>query len=354
MEEELRQMREEMAQLRAENERLSNLVANVRPPAQSEHGEHSNAAASVSDVASPPRRTQQTVYLPRERKCPKFSGSGTLTVDEWVEEVESCLRTRHMSELDKALFLYDHLEGTARLEIKFREQSVKGDVKQIIAVLQELYGCSKSYVFLQQKFFDRKQKEGESLQDYSHALMTLMEQVKACNPQAMSNPQALLRDQFCENVKDHMLRRELKRMVRQNEQLSMIDIRKEAIRWVEEGQSTRDKYVRPLPQTCEAQATATSEAVGVEKPELIELKNMLLAQQAQLDEIKQSLHSNTRMARGRGRPVFIDRRFQRAPDGRPICVKCMQPGHIARYCTQTDPQPPQTNTATVQATHSEN
>ena len=259
-----------------------------------------------------------------------------------------------MSELDKALFLYDHLEGAARLEIKFREQSVKGDVKQIIAVLRELYGCSKSYVSLQQKFFDRKQKEGESFQDYSHALMALIEQIKTCNPQAMSNPQVLLRDQFCENVRDHMLRRELKRMVRQDEELSMLDVRREAIRWVEEGQPGKDKNVRPLPQTCETQATATSEAVGVEKSELVEIKNMIHRQQTQLDEIRQSLQSNTRMERGRGRPRYTDRRFQRAPDGRPICVKCTQPGHIARYCAQGDPPTPQASTSTVEATLSEN
>ena len=116
-----------------------------------------------------------------------------------------------------------------------------------------------------------------------------MEQVKLSNPQAMSNPQALLRDQFCENVKDHMLRRELKKMVRQNDQLSMIDIRREAIRWVEEGQSTKDKNIRPLPQTCEAQATAVSEAVGVDKSEIGELRNLILKQQTQLDTILKHL-----------------------------------------------------------------
>lgn len=350
MEEELKRLREEMAQLRAENERLIN---------DSERGSSQAAGSSqvpgaIGDVPVPPQRREQTVYLPRERKCPKFSGSpvaGTLTVDEWVEEVESCLRARHMSESDKAMFVYDHLEGTARTEIKFRDQRVKEDAKQILTVLQEVYGCSKSYVSLQQKFFDRKQKEGESLQDFSHALMTLMEQVQLCNSQAMPNSQSLLRDQFCENVRDHMLRRELKRMVRQQGGLSLLDVRKEAIRWVEEGQPNREKYVRPLPQTCEAQATATSEAVGVDKSELAELKSMFLKQQAQLDVITQALKPNVGV--GRGRSFFRGSRFQRTPDGRPICIKCTQPGHIARYCPQGGP-PPQVITATAQTTQSEN
>ena len=199
-----------------------------------------------------------------------------------------------MSEADKALFVYDHLEGAAHTEIKFRESQVKEDAKQILIVLQEVYGCSKTYVSLQQKFFDRKQKEGESLQDFSHALMILMEKVQMCNSQAMSKPQVLLRDQFCENVKDHMLRRELMRMVRQNGDLSLLDVRREAIRWVEEGQPTKEKYVRPLPHTCEAQAPASSEAVGVYQSELAELKSMVLKQQAQLDAITQTLNTNKR------------------------------------------------------------
>ncbi|CAL8358514.1 unnamed protein product [Merluccius merluccius] len=37
-----------------------------------------------------------------------------------------------------------------------------------------------------------------------------------------------------------MLRRELMRMVRQNGDLSLLDVRREAIRWVEEGQPTKE------------------------------------------------------------------------------------------------------------------
>ena len=350
MEEELQRLREEMAQLRAENERLSGQAERL-----SVSDERSDASNNVQSPP-PPQRREQTVYLPRERKCPKFSGSGSagaLTVDEWVEEVEGCLRARHMSKIDKALFVYDHLEGAARTEIKYRDPSVREDSEQILNILQEVYGCSKSYVALQQKFFDRKQKEGESLQDFSHALMMLMERVTLCEPQAMSNSQMLLRDQFCENVRDHMLRRELKRMVRHNRALSLLDVRKEAIRWVEEGQPTREKYVRPLPQTCETQATATSESVGVGKSELAELKSMFIKQQAQLDLITQRLDANRGASRDRS--FSRNTRFQRAPDGRPICLKCTQPGHIARYCTQGDP-PAQMNahTAPAQSMVSEN
>jgi len=41
-------------------------------------------------------------------------------VEEWVEEVQSSIRSHYMSDLDKATFLYDHLMGKARNEIKYR------------------------------------------------------------------------------------------------------------------------------------------------------------------------------------------------------------------------------------------
>lgn len=76
-----------------------------------------------------------------------------------------------------------------------------------MTVLQGLYGYSKSYVSLQEDFFSRKQLEGESLQEYSHALYCVMEKVVASAPSKMSNSAVLLRDQFVENVNDSLRRK---------------------------------------------------------------------------------------------------------------------------------------------------
>lgn len=72
-------------------------------------------------------------------------------------------------------------------------------------------------------------------------MMALMDRVRKANPNAVSDYQVVLRDQFCENVQDHTLRRELKRLVRQNFSLTLLDLRKEAMRWVEEGQPQRNR-----------------------------------------------------------------------------------------------------------------
>lgn len=119
----LQRLQERVAQLQAENERLSNVQRHT------------------GEGGPQPARREQALYLPRERRCPKFSGStaaGSPSVEEWIEEAESCIRLRYMSELDKALFLYDHLEGEARNEIKYRPSAVRENHVQIMTVLKEV------------------------------------------------------------------------------------------------------------------------------------------------------------------------------------------------------------------------
>ena len=88
---------------------------------------------------------------------------------------------------DQAFFLYDHLESEARQEIKYRPSEECVDPAKIIAVLQELYGCAESYVVLQEAFFSRRQHEGETLLEFSLALMSLMTSVKQRAPGGIPN-----------------------------------------------------------------------------------------------------------------------------------------------------------------------
>lgn len=193
-----------------------------------------------------------------------------------------------------------------------------------------MYGCSKSYVYWQQCFFDRKQRKNESLFEFSCALMELMENVKQSKGDSITNPDIVLRDQFCENVQDHMLRRELKRLVRADGHLSLLDVRREATRWVEEGQTNRDRSHHVLGRSSEISYMSQCDSTVAQPSEMVELKEMVLKQQAQLDMLVQHLGQST------GKPyapqLNREGRFKRAPNGQSICIRCDRPGHIARYC----------------------
>ncbi|KAK7898384.1 hypothetical protein WMY93_019237 [Mugilogobius chulae] len=233
MEEELQQLRDQLSQLKADNERLRR----EREPTQAgPSGANQNSVTptgNASSINAP--STERVLVMSRDRKCPLFNGKTGLPLEEWAEEIEACMRARHLSTREKAFFMFDHLEGEARSEIKFRPVQVKEDSVQILSVLRELYGCIAPYVTLQQAFFSRRQQEGETLQEFSLALMSLMEQVQQATPEGVPNAAVLLRDQFIEHVLDGALRRELKRFAREHPTSTLLQVRTEALQWEREG-----------------------------------------------------------------------------------------------------------------------
>lgn len=73
--------------------------------------------------------------------------------------------------------------------------------------MQKFYGCTKSYVALQESFFSRRQQDMETLGEFSFALMSLLAKVKSQLPHGMPNAEnfkseILLIDQFVEYVND--------------------------------------------------------------------------------------------------------------------------------------------------------
>ena len=94
----------------------------------------------------------------------------------------------------------DHLDGEAKKEIRFHPSTDKGNPDKIL----EFLGVP--FITLQKQFFQRKQLEGESVHEFSHALLSCMEAIKCSNPNGIPNPDVMVRDQFVENVRDGLLR----------------------------------------------------------------------------------------------------------------------------------------------------
>ena len=339
MAEDLQELRALIAQLTADNERLRQEQASNLPG-------HSNSPSTSVPLTVPVNAsapvTERLVFVPRDRKCPMFRGRSGIGLNEWSEEVQACMRARRLSTSDQAFFLFDHLEGEAREEIKFRPSAERGDPDKIIAALQELYGCSESYVALQEAFFSRRQQEGETLQEFSLALLSRMEAVKQRAPSEMLNAEVLLRDQFVEHVLDGALRRGLKQFVRGKPTAALLDVRGEAIRWEQEG----------LPGGMRGRSHSVPTVLGIQygvhggspgmvnSPQLSEMSDMLKQQQQQLNQLTQSI-------------ALLQNSQQRnyAPRQGPIiCRRCQQPGHFARECNGSRAPPhPQALPASLQS-----
>lgn len=339
--EDLQAVMEELRQLKANNERLRQQLCEQSQVPDSTPG----PSTAPPNVASINPSTQEAsnfryLYVPRERKCSKFTGKlsvDLLTVEQWIEEVRRCLEVRHMSVAEQLLFITDHLEAGAKSEINFHPSGDRDTPEKIFAILTENYSCSQSYVAAQLQFFQRTQREGESLRDYSHALKSLMDVVIQKTPVGIPNPDVLLRDQFIENVLDDMLRRELKQQVTQDSTISFVDLRGIALRWAEV--SRRGGRGKPRVYSCDAYSQAvdgfeasTNAATARPSDEIAEIKECLRKQQAQLDTIMKHVAAQvshpTQMDDAPGPPKHF--RFQ--ADGKPICHRCNRVGHIARFC----------------------
>lgn len=327
MEEELRELRELVAQLKADNDRLRQERTPALPgPSEPSSGVTDAEPGTPPPVSSGAAQAERFVFVPRDRRCPKFNGKSGIGVNEWIEEAQACIRARHLSVSDQAFFLFDHLEGEAREEIRYRSDRERSDPHQIFLALREVFGCSQSHVALQEAFFSRRQLEGESLLEFSLALMGLMEKVKQRFPGAVPNAPVLLRDQFVEHVIDSTLRRELKQLVRGNPDATLLEVRREAIRWEQEGMpggARARSHSVPLSYGIQygVQGGQRSHAGGSTTNELSELREMLKAQQNQLNQLTQSF-ARFQGAHSQGR----------SPRGPVICRRCNQPGHFAREC----------------------
>lgn len=324
MESELEDLRRQVQSLQSENENLQRQASSAAGPSVSISSASDTHARGVVDAPRP--MAERVILVPRERRCSIFSGRDDEEVFEWVEEIKSNLRARNLSAREEALFILDHLGGSARSEIKFRPREEREDPEKVFSVLRELYGCAHSYISLQKQFFSRKQEEGESLQDFSHALFALMEKVVQGAPDGVPNSASLVRDQFVEHVIDNSLCRELKRYVRLHPQSTILEVRKEAIRWVDEGfrPDTRERSysVPSLATQYRVEGHNLPSRDRENQSELVELKEMLKAQQEQLNQLTQGLQQL--------QSQYVFNQFRRVNPI--ICRRCNQPGHIARNC----------------------
>ncbi|XP_041918425.1 uncharacterized protein LOC121682373 isoform X3 [Alosa sapidissima] len=189
MEEEMQELRDMVAQLKADNERLrqERAAAGANTTASTSTATPDAPARLVPPPVIPGPPMERLVFIPRDKKCPTFRGGSGISIDEWEEEVWACMRARHLSTVDQAFFIFDHLEGDAREEIKYRPAIEREDPVKVLSILHELYGCSQSHVSLQEAFFSRKQQDGEGLLEFSLALMNLMGKVKQAAPHAVTN-----------------------------------------------------------------------------------------------------------------------------------------------------------------------
>ena len=175
------------------------------------------------------------VIVPREKKLRKYGGVGDdKALEDWIADAQCSVAVQQLNEQDAVNFLYDNLKGVAGDEIRLRPGDEWADPSSFCAIVRDVFGEKLSKTQSLQRFFSRKQKDREHVQDFSHALMSMAEHIVRDFPGPMDNKDQNLRDTFIENLLDPMIRRDLKRMVRKHPDRTFNEVREEARRAIEE------------------------------------------------------------------------------------------------------------------------
>lgn len=96
MEEQVQELRDLVAQLKADNEWLR----------QGQAGPSAPPSTFLMPPMAPPTSSvpvaERLIFVCRDRKCPVFRGRTGIGLSEWIKEVQACLRARHLSRSDQA------------------------------------------------------------------------------------------------------------------------------------------------------------------------------------------------------------------------------------------------------------
>ena len=296
-----------------------------------------------------------------DKKISKFGISDD--VDDWIDTV-SCYISKFKTELEKVDFVLNHLEKGPYTEVRFKIDRQKSTASEVFQILQEVYGVKQTLIQLQQEFFTRQQEPDESMTDYSYVLMEKMIVMEKQGSTAFRNTDEMLKERFAEGIRNVNLRRELRRLNREQPKLKFFQLRDHADRW------SKDEEL--------AHEVAVQESVTLDN-----LFHVFQEQQQEIKKLNEAVQTRMRGSRGsRGYPrsrgtsrgrgyhrhftqrysqtnnsygstrdsehkkqegnamlretsgpeTNQDQRHDNQCDGTFVCFYCGQPNHISRNC----------------------
>lgn len=276
------------------------------------------------------------VIMPRETHINKFYGDGDATLtDRFYEEVKAAWASRRMTSAERLRVLMNSIGEMVRAEVKCQDKELQTDPDRVLDLIVGTFGERRSGSQLLSVFVSLKQRQAESVREYSHRINSAFDAVKAKTPNV--DP-SLLRDHFIEGLAAPLLKRDLKEEVFKDPKLTFLRIRDIAIRradYEDEASCMVDKISVPVKNVATPEGTSTLE--------------MMMAQMlAHLNKVDQRLAlletKSGADSRGGNATANTSGKRQRkewkspqwTADGQPICFQCSQPGHMARHCPGND------------------
>ena len=307
----------------------------------------------------------QNIKIARSPKIsvPKFCGPpkkpGDLTVNEWLDEFDAYSRQLGLNDEEKVCDIIDHLSGVAKEEIMCAPVGERNTYEKVASLLQIRFGPLESVSSLTSALYARVQLEGESLADYSRALMRLHDRMEQASGERERAALRLLRDgvlkeQFVKGTRDVSVRRELRRILVERPKLEFFSFREHALALLpesDENSARRHKVRSTLASVGEGDhfEVAAATKVGGDVASQPTASDKLILEkldalaQAQSDTVSQIQNLTSVLTQK------LDAAISQRSSGRYVtCNYCKKAGHIAKYCRQrkADEEAPQN---TIQA-----
>ncbi|XP_078314313.1 uncharacterized protein LOC111132484 [Crassostrea virginica] len=280
------------------------------------------------------------VYLKSERKFPKFGGrpvkDGDPDVYEWISDMREHIQSAQSKD-DFVDFIMDHLTGSAKSEVKLRPHTERKTGKQILDILETVFEIKETTTQLLQKFYQRDQREDETLEKYSLVLTEMTQKINKKDKKEQVND-VKLTERFIDGIRDQNTRQELRKVVLDSGNVPFFEFRLKMLRWIEDN----------------PKMGLSIKKITTQNTELSEMMTLVKKQQEMLDRQQQQIDRLTRMSdgkfnrqlhvqpeeRGRSRQRFGPR-FNRGSNGRRgssivargrQCYNCGGMGHISSNC----------------------
>ena len=292
-------------------------------------------------------RGQVTVIPQRDRKLRKF-GEKSDNFLSWEIDASGAISGPGLTGAEKGEFLYTKLYGSARLEIKCRGESLRQDPEAVLKALREVFGGRGEAAKITKEFWARDQGKTETLTEYSHALMGVLDHLKWAD-QEFEDLDELLRKKFKSGVRDQNLRWELTRFMKDNPEATFIKVREDALAWEREGgitdSGTEAKAKSAQVKVDSAKVSVTEAGVQDQVMSALErmnshvtdLQKALMEQQKQMAAVLAMAQHNMQPSVQPSTQVSS----QPIPQASAVydynernCYFCHHPGHMKRDCAK--------------------
>ena len=268
-------------------------------------------------------QSREVYFPPKEKKIKPFNGMDGESVDDFVEDVRAGLNLRRLRGERAVEYVNAHLEGAARQEIKHRPAKEKCDADSILQILLDTFGERLTLGQLMRKVYNRTQRGGESVSEFAYALLSLRSRMEAKS--GSPDAEKAIKEQFQDGLSDPVLRRDVKRLVKEQPRLPFLDVRNWAIEMEEGERDTPVNHRKGAVRQAEASVEFGSvmEGLTVAIRSQTDVLQRMQDKQEEFNARLQRLEERRDGSSGRRPPV--DRRTVE-------CYRCGVRGHYAKEC----------------------